>query len=259
MTARVLVVDDDPDYRLLVGLALGGTTAFEVIAGARHGAAAVDQARSCQPDLVLLDLVMPGTDGFAAMARVREVAPSALIVAMSGFSAEELQLASRAGGAVGYLPKTTPAHQLVDELLALTGVLGVVEEALVAATHLAADPKSAGAARRFVDETLGRWDCGNLLDTVTLLVSELVTNAVVHARSEVDVTVQLAEGAVRVAVMDQAETVPRRRTAGDDATSGRGFELIELLATAWGIDVLEHGKRIWFEVPRPGAGVGSPA
>ena len=43
MTARVLVVDDDPDYRLLVGLALGGTTAFEVIAEARHGAAAVDQ------------------------------------------------------------------------------------------------------------------------------------------------------------------------------------------------------------------------
>ena len=259
MTARVLVVDDDPDYRLLVRLVLGASTAFEVVGEARHGGAAVERAGDCQPDLVLLDLIMPGMDGFAAMARIREVAPSALVVAMSGFSAEELQLASRAGGAVGYLPKTTRARDLVDELLALTGVLGVVEEALVAATHLAADPTSAGAARRFVDETLERWDCGDLLDTVTLLVSELVTNAVVHARSEVDVTVQLKHGSVRVEVLDQGETVPRRRAAGDEATSGRGVEMIELLATAWGVDVLEQGKRIWFEVPSPGAGVGSAA
>jgi anti-sigma regulatory factor (Ser/Thr protein kinase) len=88
-------------------------------------------------------------------------------------------------------------------------------------------------------------------------VSELVTNAIVHAHSEVELAVHLRPGRVRIEVVDTARELVRRRDAKDDEQSGRGMALIEALAVAWGIDSLLAGKSVWFEmeredvVPRP--------
>jgi anti-sigma regulatory factor (Ser/Thr protein kinase) len=101
-----------------------------------------------------------------------------------------------------------------------------------------------------VDETLRRWDCGEQLDVVTLLVSEVVTNAIVHAGTDVEVSVELKPDAVRIEVSDEAVGLPAPRDATDEETSGRGLALVEALASEWGVDSRPEGKVVWFEVPR---------
>jgi anti-sigma regulatory factor (Ser/Thr protein kinase) len=103
-----------------------------------------------------------------------------------------------------------------------------------------------------VGSVLETWSCADLEDSVQLLVSELVTNAVVHAQSDVEVALHLREDRVRVEVIDAAAEYVHRRDAGDDEQSGRGMALTEALASAWGIDTLLAGKSVWFEVPRAG-------
>lgn len=119
-----------------------------------------------------------------------------------------------------------------------------------ARTTLRADPRSAGAARRFVTSTLARWKCQHVADMVALLTSELVTNAVVHARSGVRLTVSLGAAAVRVEVADDAPGRPVVRRAGPESLHGRGLTLVDAVADRWGVDHAPPGKSIWFEVRR---------
>jgi len=252
---RVLVVDDDPDYRLLVRLALTPGRRFDVVAEAGDGAAAVAAAERAQPDIVLLDCTLPGADAFDALPALRTAAPEARIVLVSGHDPADLRLASRSAGAVGYLTKATPARRLAAELEALVGLVGAVEQLLSEASrrfdHDALTPR---AARRFVSEALTGWDDGegDLTDTVTLLVSELVTNAVVHAGSDVEVMVRLTPTAARIEVTDASTdgVAPRDATAEED--SGRGLALVGNLARRWGVRPAPGGgKTVWFEIERP--------
>jgi DNA-binding NarL/FixJ family response regulator len=248
---RTLIADDDPDHRLLLRLALRRNKSFEVVGEATNGEEVVALGRDLKPDLILLDLSMPRVDGLEALAQLRDDVPDARVIVLSGFAPDQFAPAVMTAGAVGYLEKGMAPQKLVDEVLALGGLLEVVEEALAAARErLAPDLQSAGRARRFVDETLRRWDCGEQLDVVTLLVSEVVTNAVVHAGTEVEVSVQLTDDAVRIEVVDHADTLPSPRDAEDDETSGRGLALVEAMASAWGVETRPGGKVVWFEVPR---------
>lgn len=88
----------------------------------------------------------------------------------------------------------------------------------------------------------------DVLDTAELLISELVTNALLHARTELTVHVDDRSGVLRFAVDDESEEAPHmgRPRAGD--TGGRGLPLVETLASRWGWEALPHGKRVWFEV-----------
>ncbi len=251
---RVLVVDDDPDYRLLVRLALAPGDGFEVVAEAGDGGAAVAEAQREQPDLVLLDCTLPGADAFDALPALRAAAPDARIVLMSGHNAADLRAASRSAGAVGYLTKGTPARRLAAELEALVGLVGVVEQLLSEASeHFGQDAQSPRAARRFVTQALTGWDDeeGDLIDTVTLLVSELVTNAVIHAGSEVEVMVRLTDTAARIEVTDASARAVAPRDATSEEDSGRGLALVGNLAKRWGVRPLPGGgKTVWFEVLR---------
>ena len=83
-------------------------------------------------------------------------------------------------------------------------------------------------------------------------MSELVTNAVVHAGSEVEVMVQLTPTAARVEVTDASADAVAPRDAGADEDSGRGLALVGSLARRWGIRPAPGGgKTVWFEVERP--------
>ena len=252
---RVLVVDDDPDYRLLVRLALAPGGRFEVVAEAGDGAAAVAEAEQSRPDIVLLDCTLPGVDAFDALPALRTAAPDARIVLVSGHDPAELQLASRSAGAVGYLTKATPARCLAAELDALVGLVDAVEQLLSEASQrFDPDAQSARAARRFVSQILTGWDDdeGDLTDTVTLLVSELVTNAVVHAGSDVEVMVRLTPTAARVEVTDASADGVAPRDATTEEDSGRGLALVGNLARRWGVRPAPGGgKTVWFEVERP--------
>ena len=253
---RLVVVDDSSDLRFLVRAAVERRGGFEVVGEASDGAEAVEVARALQPDLVLLDLDMPTMGGLDALPLLREAAPGAKVVVLSSFRRTDYEQQVRSGDAVGYLEKGLTARQLVDELLTLTGVIEIVDGVLASADKgLPADTRSAGDARRFVDEVLAQWDCGPLLDDVQLLVSELVTNAVVHAGSEAQVAVRLLPDALRVEVVDHSDEgplpAPKEQPVPPGAESGRGLFLVERLATAWGVERIEGGKSVWFEVPRP--------
>jgi serine/threonine-protein kinase RsbW len=95
-----------------------------------------------------------------------------------------------------------------------------------------------------------RGRCGGAIETIELLVSELVTNAFLHAESVADVAIILRADAIRVEVGDDSPTPPRPQQAKDHEPSGRGLALVESLSSAWGVEVYEDGKVVWFEVPR---------
>jgi anti-sigma regulatory factor (Ser/Thr protein kinase) len=101
-----------------------------------------------------------------------------------------------------------------------------------------------------MEETLRRWECGDVLDIVNILVSELVTNAITHAKSEADVTVLLTPTSIRIEVTDTGGGTPQPKELVQEGTSGRGLAIVEVMSSAWGVVAREQGKTVWFEVPR---------
>ncbi len=112
------------------------------------------------------------------------------------------------------------------------------------------EPREVFAARHFVASVLEGWglDPGD----IPLLVSELATNAVLHARSDFEVTVIRLPKRMRVEVLDQNTRLPSFAVAPPDAHSGRGLLILQRLAGTWGVEShSDKGKTIWFEVPLP--------
>jgi PAS domain S-box-containing protein len=108
-------------------------------------------------------------------------------------------------------------------------------------------PESARAARRLVTDVLAAARAGEFLDVAPLLTSELVTNGIVHAHTELQVTVEAAPTWVRVEVVDGNPNLPVKRDYDESAVTGRGLEMVELLAAEFGVESLEDdGKRVWF-------------
>jgi anti-sigma regulatory factor (Ser/Thr protein kinase) len=109
------------------------------------------------------------------------------------------------------------------------------------------DTESPRRARHFVRELLIEDNISDTLEIVTLLVSEVVTNAVLHARSEVTVSVRRDGHAVHVEVADRSSSAPIPQSVTPDSTTGRGMHLVEELADAWGTKSAPDGKIVWFE------------
>lgn len=111
------------------------------------------------------------------------------------------------------------------------------------------EPSSVRAARSLVEETLAGTPAEDCSDAAGLLVSELATNALVHARSTLRVCVRVQDDRVRVEVEDQAQTMPALHVEQGDLMTGRGLQLVDGLADGWGADRLEGGgKAVWFEL-----------
>ena len=112
MSERILVVDDHPLTRdaLASLLTQGG---FDVVGEAADGAEALVLAHELQPDLVLLDLSMPGLDGLAVLPRLRGAAPACEVVVLTASGTEENLLAAIRAGAAGYLLKSEPPERIV--------------------------------------------------------------------------------------------------------------------------------------------------
>jgi anti-sigma regulatory factor (Ser/Thr protein kinase) len=114
-------------------------------------------------------------------------------------------------------------------------------------------------ARRFVDGLLNSWDQAQVSDDVQLLVSEVVTNALIHAGSDVDLRMLAFADHVRMEVRDFASQppVPYPFAASDEgvaeAEHGRGLFLVEALARDWNTSPNGRGKTVWLEVEVPAA------
>ena len=125
------------------------------------------------------------------------------------------------------------------------------------------EPERIAEARRHLRELLHDWSSAEQVDSAVLLVSEMVTNVLVHTDADALLLAEVtgADGRrLRVEVTDAADDLPHRRRPGELASSGRGVMLIELLADAWGVDPRGRGKSIWFELYEPdGSGGGVDA
>ena len=108
---------------------------------------------------------------------------------------------------------------------------------------------SVPVARRFVRAELAQSSLD--VDTAVLLVSELVTNAVLHGRSPFTLTLEHRDEVVRVEVVDGSPLPPRVHSFSALSATGRGLRLVERLAVAWGVDPRDGGKSVWFEVGSP--------
>ncbi|MGI9156842.1 MAG: ATP-binding protein [Marmoricola sp.] len=109
-------------------------------------------------------------------------------------------------------------------------------------------PESVRDARAFVRAALAGVARDRLVADAQLAISEVVTNAVVHAGTDVHVAVSAGVGAVRIAVTDGSHRAPRTRGYADTAGTGRGLRLLNELTTSWGVDSHEDGKTVWFEL-----------
>ena len=112
---RILLVDDHPITRDALA-ALLGQHGFDVVGQAGDGEAAIGLARSLDPQLVLLDLSMPGMSGLEALPRIREAAPGCEVVVLTASGTEENLLSAIRGGAAGYLLKSEPPERIAEFL-----------------------------------------------------------------------------------------------------------------------------------------------
>lgn len=125
--------------------------------------------------------------------------------------------------------------------------------------HLPARTSSPWRARLEVESLRIRHDLGDASsrsvawDDAMLVVSELVTNAIVHAGTAVDLDLEVLPGEVlEVHVSDGSRTPPARRPVVD-ASGGAGIRLVEQLSSDWGCDITAHGKTVWCRMPLVGA------
>jgi anti-sigma regulatory factor (Ser/Thr protein kinase) len=115
------------------------------------------------------------------------------------------------------------------------------------------DPASARACRRFLLARLEEWGIDAVADEAVLLLSELVTNAVLHAGTEIEVEVRLSGKVLHVEVRDGSPTLPTTRRYSALSGTGRGLAMVATAARSWDAEALPTGgKRVWFELAAPG-------
>ncbi|MEV5407840.1 ATP-binding protein [Thermopolyspora sp. NPDC052614] len=105
-----------------------------------------------------------------------------------------------------------------------------------------------GEARELVRKTLADWGLPHFIERVTLIVSELTTNVVLHAATPLTLTLHVERGErLRGQVADGSSDLPAPGRPNDDAEGGRGLAIVDVLADAWGITPTANGKTVWFE------------
>jgi len=116
-------------------------------------------------------------------------------------------------------------------------------------------------ARRWIAGICETWDLDHLSDAATLMVGELVTNAVLHTGTECVVVAEHGDDALRVQVIDggrdwaDVEAAPAERL---NAGGGRGLVIVAALATDWGVQEHTQGKSVWFTLPSDRSGRAAP-
>jgi anti-sigma regulatory factor (Ser/Thr protein kinase) len=118
----------------------------------------------------------------------------------------------------------------------------------VLSVELPPEPASATSARRLAREQLALNCPSDVLETASLLVTELVTNAILHARTPLRLVIETHPDHVRLGVEDESTGQPEMHHYGPDAVTGRGVALVDHLASSWGVDWTATGKVVWCEI-----------
>jgi DNA-binding NarL/FixJ family response regulator len=212
MTDRILIADDHP----LTRDALAGLLAqhgFDVVSQAASGEEAVEQARALAPDVILLDLTMPGLDGLAALPLIREAAPDAEVVVLTASEDESSLLGAIRAGAAGYLLKSEPPERIIEFLR------GVVrgEAALSGAVARQLLDQVRDGARTEVPESISKALSARELEVLLLLDRHLGTD-------EIAARLYISEHTVRSHVKSLLAKlgVSSRREALEQLAAARG-------------------------------------
>ncbi|MFI7358544.1 SpoIIE family protein phosphatase [Streptomyces avidinii] len=139
-----------------------------------------------------------------------------------------------------------------DDIALLAARFDGIAPSDVAYWFLDPEETAPGRARRFARRALTRWGLEELSDSLELLVSEVVTNAVRYAERPVTLRL-LRTDVLRCEVGDDSPQLPRQRRARDTDEGGRGLFLVNRMARRWGATRLSSGKVVWFELSLPGA------
>jgi anti-sigma regulatory factor (Ser/Thr protein kinase) len=110
---------------------------------------------------------------------------------------------------------------------------------------LPARPSSVGAARRLLVQTLDEWELQGLEYDASVVLSELTTNAVLHAGTDVGVKISFHDSVLTLEVSDGSPKLPTCSHFNPTAATGKGLILVEALATEWGVRAEPTGKTIW--------------
>src|SRR5919199_2373385 len=175
MAATTLVVDDHPLTRDALA-ALLAQNGFDVVGQASDGEEAVSSARRLQPELVLLDLSMPGADGLTALPRLREAAPEAEIVVLTASGDDDNLLAAISGGAAGYLLKSEPPERIVDFLRGVARGEAALSGAI--ARRLLERVRDGGGRDSGVPDTIARVLSAREVEVLLLLDEHLGTDQI---------------------------------------------------------------------------------
>ncbi|MCY1139418.1 response regulator transcription factor [Actinoplanes sp. Pm04-4] len=148
---RVLIVDDEPLVCRHLATILSAAPGIEVVGTASDGAEAAEAVVRQTPDLVLMDLRMPGVDGLAATRRIRALPRPPVVLVLTTFDADGYVIRALQAGAAGYLVKSTPPAELIDLIRVAaqghTVLSPVAKDGLVAASATAHEEREAALAR----------------------------------------------------------------------------------------------------------------
>jgi DNA-binding NarL/FixJ family response regulator len=175
MPETILIVDDHPLTRSALA-ALLGQNGFSVVGEASDGETAIQQARELSPDLVLLDLSMPGMNGLEALPRLREAAPTAEVVVLTASGTEDNLLGAIRGGAAGYLLKSEPPERLVEFLRGVANGEAALSGAV--ARRLLETVRSTGGLESGVPDSIAEVLSAREVEVLLLLDERLETDEV---------------------------------------------------------------------------------
>jgi NarL family two-component system response regulator LiaR len=143
---RVMIVDDHNVVRSGLGAFLTAMPDLELVGEAENGDEAVLRCERLHPDVVLMDLMMPVTDGVAATQRIRAKCPGTQVIALTSFQEDALVQNVLKAGAIGYLMKNISARELAAAIRAAhTGKMTLAPEAAQALIHASQQPAEADA------------------------------------------------------------------------------------------------------------------
>ncbi len=127
---RILIADDHPVVRDGLAAMLGTESDFRVVGQAATGIQVVEQVRSLNPDVVLLDLEMPEMDGVEALQRSREIQPEVKVVVFTAFDTDERIVGAVQAGAKGYLLKGAPRAEVFNAIRVVSAGGSLIEPAI---------------------------------------------------------------------------------------------------------------------------------
>jgi DNA-binding NarL/FixJ family response regulator len=174
MTERILIIDDHPLTRdALAGLL--AQNGFDVVGQADSGEEAIEKAQELRPDLMLLDLSMPGMDGLTALPRLQDAAPGAEIVVLTASEDESSLLAAIRAGAAGYLLKSEPPEQII---VFLRGVARGEAALSGSVARQLLDQVREGSSRNAVPDSVAKSLSARELEVLLLLDRHLSTDEI---------------------------------------------------------------------------------